>query len=72
MRAADVSETLELTLKNAGLDRRPEQQRPRLLNDNGPNYVASELSEWLHSQGMEHTRGKPYRPMTPGQDRALP
>ena len=66
-RAGDVSETLELALKNAGLDRRPEQQRPRLLSDNGPSYVASELSDWLHSQGMEHTRGKPYHPMTQGK-----
>jgi putative transposase len=67
MRAADVSETLQLALKNAGLDRRPEQPRPRLLSDNGPSYVASELSDWLHSQGMDHTRVKPYHPMTQGK-----
>ena len=39
-------------------------QRPRLLSDNGPSYVASELAEWLEDQGMRHTRGKPYHPMT--------
>jgi putative transposase len=29
--------------------------------------VANDLSKWLEAQGMRHTRGKPYHPMTQGK-----
>ena len=45
----------------------PSQQRPTLLSDNAPSYVAGDLSDWLGSQGMKHTRGKPYHPLTQGK-----
>lgn len=67
MSAADVTATLELALQASGLDPADLPQRPRLLSDNGPSYVASELAEWLEDQGMRHTRGKPYHPMTQGK-----
>jgi len=67
MAAADVTETLELALQASGLDQAGLEQRPRLLSDNGPSYVASDLSQWLEDQGMKHTRGKPYHPMTQGK-----
>jgi len=43
------------------------KHRPRLLSDNGPSYIASDLSEWLGEQDIKHTRGKPYHPMTQGK-----
>lgn len=64
MTASDVSATLKAALKIAGLSG---QQRPRLLSDNGPCYVSSELKDWLQDNGMDHTRGKPYHPMTQGK-----
>jgi len=67
MSADDVTATLKLALQAAGLDEAASEQRPRLLSDNGPSYVASDLSDWLESQGMKHTRGKPYHPMTQGK-----
>ena len=67
MSAADVTETLELALQAAGLDKVAVKKRPRLLSDNGPSYVAKDLAEWLDDQGMTHTRGKPYHPMTQGK-----
>jgi len=67
MTASDVSDTLELALEAAGLNQAPTQRRPRLLSDNGPCYIASELGQWLEDQGMGHTRGKPYHPMTQGK-----
>jgi putative transposase len=67
MSADDVTATLELALQASGLDEAAPEQRPRLLSDNGPSYVASDLSDWLHDQGMKHTRGKPYHPMTQGK-----
>ena len=45
----------------------PPERRPRLLSDNGPSYVAGDLADWLEGQGMRHTRGKPYHPMTQGK-----
>src|SRR5688572_31610283 len=44
MRADDVTDTLELALQASGLDDAPPERRPRLLSDNGPSYVASDLS----------------------------
>ena len=67
MSAADVTATLELALQASGLDQADPDRRPRLLSDNGPSYVAGDLSDWLEGQGMRHTRGKPYHPMTQGK-----
>lgn len=67
MAASDVTETLGLALQASGLDQAEVDRRPRLLSDNGPSYVANDLSEWLGEQGMRHTRGKPYHPMTQGK-----
>ena len=67
MAAADVTATLDLALQASGLDQAATDRRPRLLSDNGPSYVATELVEWLGQQGMSHTRGKPYHPMTQGK-----
>ena len=71
MTASDVTATLDLALQASGLDRADVDRRPRLLSDNGPSYVANDLSEWLEAQGMRHTRGKPLSPDDAGQDRAL-
>ena len=67
MAAKDVSDTLSLALKNSGLESVTVRHRPRLLSDNGPSYVSAELRDWLDEHGMEHTRGRPYHPMTQGK-----
>jgi putative transposase len=67
MSADDVTTTLELALQASGLDHADLDRRPRLLSDNGPSYIASDLADWLEAQGMPHTRGKPYHPMTQGK-----
>lgn len=64
MAAKDVSDTLRDALKAADLERK---QRPRLLSDNGPCYISGELKNWLKEHDMDHTRGKPYHPMTQGK-----
>lgn len=64
MSARDVSVTLKDALKVAGLAKK---QRPKLLSDNGPCYISSELQDWLAENGISHTRGKPYHPMTQGK-----
>jgi transposase InsO family protein len=67
MTATDVTETLRLALNTAGLNHATVQHRPRLLSDNGPSYLSAQLGAWLQEQGMRHTRGKPYHPMTQGK-----
>jgi putative transposase len=67
MAALDVTETLERALQASGLDAPQVTYRPRLLSDNGPSYIAKDLADWLGEQGMTHTRGKPYHPMTQGK-----
>lgn len=67
MSAKDVSDTLRDALEVTGLDHVNLRNRPRLLSDNGPCYVSSELRSWLEENGMTHTRGKPYHPQTQGK-----
>jgi len=67
MSARDVADTLRDALEATGLDRTNIRHRPRLLSDNGPCYVSQELRTWLDDNGIPHTRGKPYHPMTQGK-----
>ena len=67
MSARDVSDTLDEALEFTGMDQVRVKHKPRLLSDNGPSYVAAELKAYLDDQGMTHTRGRPYHPMTQGK-----
>ncbi|WP_044155646.1 DDE-type integrase/transposase/recombinase, partial [Escherichia coli] len=67
MQASDVTATLDLALGAAGLDQARVMPRPRLLSDNGPSYVASDLADWLGIRGMTHIRGAPCHPQTQGK-----
>ncbi|WP_394889531.1 IS3 family transposase [Mesorhizobium sp. AaZ16] len=67
MKAGDVTDTLTMALRASGCDSAKVMQRPRLLSDNGPSYVSSDLATWLSDKGMEHTRGAPCHPQTQGK-----
>src|SRR5262249_31649349 len=67
MSATDVSDTLQVALRGSGLNQVKVLHRPRLLSDNGPSYVSSELGKWLEDNGIGHIRGRPYHPMTQGK-----
>lgn len=67
MSASDVSDTLDDARAFTSIDRVKVKYKPRLLSDNGPCYIASELSDYLASHGMTHTRGRPYHPQTQGK-----
>jgi len=71
MKAEDVTDTLNLALTASGCDQATVRQRPRLLSDNGPCYIAGELAEWLQDRDMEHTPWRTEPSSDPGQDRAL-
>ena len=64
MSTREVTATLKMALSTAGL---PKKQRPKLLSDNGPCYISSELQDWLKTHELGHIRGKPYHPMTQGK-----
>ena len=67
MSAEDVKATLDQAIEFAGTDDADLVQRPRLLSDNGPCYISKSLGEYLQDAGMEHTRGRPFHPMTQGK-----
>lgn len=67
MNTHDVADTLDDALRFTGLDQVKIKHKPRLLSDNGPSYISSELAHYLKSQNMTHTRGKPYHPQTQGK-----
>ncbi len=67
MRVEDVTETLDLARAATGVDRVRVEHKPRLLSDNGPCYVAKDLAVYLRENGLGHTRGRPYHPMTQGK-----
>ena len=67
MSTEDVKQTLDDAIEFTGIDHPTVLRRPRLLSDNGPCYVSKALKEYLDDEGIDHTRGKPYHPMTQGK-----
>lgn len=67
MSAGDVMDTLNDALDFTELEQVQVRHKPRLLSDNGPCYISGELAEYLDSQNMTHTRGRPYHPQTQGK-----
>ena len=58
MAASDVTELLDRAIAETAVESIDVRHRPRLLSD-------KELAEYLRNR-LEHTRGKPYHPMTQG------
>jgi len=67
MSADDVKLTLDEAILFTGMRHAKVVSRPRLLSDNGPCYISKALGNYLEEEGIGHTRGKPYHPMTQGK-----
>src|SRR5210317_1926015 len=67
MKAADVTDTLDLALDASGCDSATVVAKPRLLSDNGSSYIAGDLADYIEEKGMKHVRGAPYHPQTQGK-----
>jgi len=67
MKAADVTDTLELALDASGCNQATVVHKPRLLSDNGSSYVAGDLADYLEDKGIDHVRGAPHHPQTQGK-----
>ena len=67
MKAADVTDMLDLALQASGCGQATVLHKPRLLSDNGSSYVAADLADYLDDKGMDHVRGAPHHPQTQGK-----
>lgn len=67
MKVEDVTDTLKLALTASGCDTARVEHKPRLLSDNGPCYIASDLGEWLEKRSIEQVHGAPGHPQTQGK-----
>ena len=64
MKADDVEMTLDSALNFAQLS---PKKRPKLLSDNGPCYISTQLAEYLEANKIKHIRGRPCHPQTQGK-----
>lgn len=64
MEHTDAIRTIIKAIEETGLD---EENRPRLLSDNGSSYIAEKFREFLDEENIDHTRGAPYHPQTQGK-----
>ena len=67
MSADDVKQTLDDAILFSGIRHVKVLHRPRLLSDNGPCYISKALGDYLAQEGIGHSRGKPFHPMTQGK-----
>jgi transposase InsO family protein len=67
MSADDVKLTLDDAIATTGVNSVKVKHKPRLLSDNGPCYLSSELKDYLKKHEMKHSRGAPYHPQTQGK-----
>lgn len=66
--AFSISDVVEEAIENAKkYGHLKDENRPRLLSDNGPGFTASILSDYLRMHGIKHIFGKPYHPQTQGK-----
>ena len=61
MREADVEIILE-----AAKEKYP-RAKPRIISDNGPQFIAKDFKEFIRISGMTHVRTSPYYPQSNGK-----
>jgi putative transposase len=56
---------IEIILERAK-ERYPEA-RPRIISDNGPQFIAKDFKEFIRISGMTHVRTSPFYPQSNGK-----
>lgn len=54
------------TIVQRGLERYP-AERPRIISDNGPQFIARDFKEFIRAAGITHVRTSPYYPQSNGK-----
>ena len=65
IRESMKTEDLELILQKT-LEKYPDK-RPRVISDNGPQFISREFKEFIRFSGMDHVRTSPYYPQSNGK-----
>lgn len=65
IREAMTEQDVEIVVQR-GLERYP-GARPRIISDNGPQFIAKEFKEFIRIAGMTHVRTAPYYPQSNGK-----
>jgi transposase InsO family protein len=65
LRAAMTEADVEIILQRA-LEKHP-QARPRIISDNGPQFIARDFKEFVRLAGLTHVRTSPYYPQSNGK-----
>jgi len=47
------------------------QAKPRIISDNGPQFIARDFKEFIRISGMSHVKTSPYYPQSNGKNRAF-
>jgi len=61
MREADVEVILERAKEKYPV------AKPRIISDNGPQFIARDFKEFIRISGMTHVRTSPYYPQSNGK-----
>ena len=64
METDDAKRVVGVAIDESGID---EEQRPRLLTDNGSCYISKEFKKFIESEDLGHVQGAPYHPQTQGK-----
>ncbi len=54
------------TIVQRGLEKFPDE-RPRIISDNGPQFIAKDFKEFIRLTGTTHVRTSPYHPQSNGK-----
>jgi putative transposase len=54
------------TIVQRGLEKFPDE-RPRIISDNGPQFIAKDFKEFVRLTGLTHVRTSPYYPQSNGK-----
>lgn len=65
LREAMTEADIEIILEGAK-EKHPEA-RPRIISDNGPQFIARDFKEFIRISGMTHVRTAPYYPQSNGK-----
>ena len=60
----DAKRVVGEAIQVSGVD---QEERPRLLTDNGSCYISKEFKKFIEDQDLGHVQGAPYHPQTQGK-----